>query len=166
MEDTLHALCLNTYTVADLHRRIGLLKASLEKILFSSQPTHAEAVLYAQTIAEEKDKEALAQWPHEVWERFDAQNLTTQLQMLTQSVELLPVLVVYVPVEFDSEATASLGTWCRDNISPKLLLDLHVDPAVTGGCAVVSRDTYVDLSLHSKLKEHKGAVTKLLNSYV
>jgi hypothetical protein len=168
MEDTLHALCLNTYTVADMHRRIGLLKASLEKVLFSNASADdvaQEAVAYAQSIAEEKDKDAVVQWELEVWKRFDAQNLSTQLEVLTKSVALLPVLIVYIPVEFDVVATASLGTWCRENISAKLLLDLHVDPAVTGGCAVVSRDTYVDLSLHSKLREHTGAVTELLNTY-
>ena len=170
MPDILKTLCRNTYTTADIHRRIGLLHTCLEEVLFHqdtdpSLSTKARCVAHAERIASPVEVEALSAWDESVFTFFSQQNLSAQIQVLKEQTETLPRFVMYVPVQFDEKALAHVGQWCRTQMSPLLLLDLHVDPNVTGGCAFVSNDTYIDLSLHRSLSAQKGIVAELLSSY-
>ena len=164
-------LCRNTYTTDDLHRRISLLHTSLEEVLYvetSSESSNVfeRGIAHAQTLGTSEDVAALTQWGEEVWGAFNERTLSDSMQKLKALVEHVPVFVLYLPVAFDNVSLAVLGEWCRDYVHENVLLEVHIDPAVVGGCAFVAKDTtYHDASFTSLLRTHSGLITTLLSSY-
>lgn len=168
MEQVLAMMCANTRTASALHRRIGLLQAALEEVLFSSgqKNTRGEAVRnYLKGHAAQEDAAAMCDWDDALFERFSPQSLGEEIAALRREGESLPSLTLYVPVELDEEALVSLSEWLRTQTRTHALVDLHVDPNTVGGCALVAHDRYHDLSFHTALKKKSGIVAKLLNTY-
>jgi hypothetical protein len=171
MTEHLATMCQNTYTVEDMHRRLGVFHQCLESILFhgtTSFDVHErmEAGLqFAATIASADDVGAIRAWGPAVWGTFSAEHLAQQIHSYEEVVAALPTFMLYVPVSLTPSATATLGSWCRTQLNPSLMLEIKVDAAVTGGCAFVHNSLYHDYSLHRAITSQAGMVTKLLSSY-
>lgn len=171
MSVTLEHICKNTFTVSDLHRRLGLLQECLEEVLFHTGAQTlgsimSAGVVHAKKVGSDSDVQALKEWGDDVWNEFHSHNLVKQIEQLRKEGEILPSFTLYVPVVFDEESTKEIGLWCRENIDPRILLELIVEASVVGGCAFVSKDTYHDFSLHEAMNNSTGVVRELLNSYV
>lgn len=171
MHPLLELLCLSTFTVVDLHRRIGLLQECVGDVVYHQKQMgealqDSEALeISIKTKAKESDVPGLLELVPKALEMLTAENLSEQMVKLREGADILPVLIVYVPVIFDAEAIAQLGIWCRENKSKILMLDVQVDSGTVGGCSFVAANTLVDYSLRTKMLEHKGIVKELLSSY-
>lgn len=163
---TLHE---HTFTVVSMHRRIALLKELLEEVVYEDAASESGAKRWADAVAAlaaPDDRAALQALGTEWVDTVDTQNLGTTVQQLRETVSAAPTMTVYVPVAFDAAAEESLGTWCRREIAPDLLLELTVDPAVVGGCAFVREHTYHDYSFASRLRHTPEAIPRVINAYV
>lgn len=164
-------VCANTHTVADLYRRLGLLHECLEEVLFHRRVAGSvfslrdSLALCAKEAGNQEDAQAILQWGEEVWGNFTEHNLVEEMVSLKNELLTLPILTVYVPVQFTPDAEAVLGVWCKEHIGKNLMLELLIDPNVTGGCAFVSHDTFHDYSLKRAFDSNKGIVAELLSSY-
>jgi hypothetical protein len=167
MATTLEQICVNTYTTTDLHRRLGLFQECLEEVLYhkDTESVMKSGIAYAKKVGSEEDAKALSEWGRGIWELFQAHNLAEHISVLKYDGEMLPTLTLYVPVAFDNEAVSIIGSWCRKNINTLILLEIIIDPEVTGGCSFVFNDSYHDFSLHNAMKNNKGIVNTLLTSY-
>ena len=168
MEEALLEICANTYTATDIHRRLSLLQECVEEVVYHAHAKgilKEEALAFAKTIMSPLDVQAFSEWGDSVWGLFSPHAVAEVIQALKAQSEMLPMLKLYVPVLFEPEKVASLGQWAREQIAPHILLEMHIDPAVTGGCAFVFNDTYHDYSLHRAFAAHKGVVRELLNTY-
>jgi hypothetical protein len=171
MHPLLELLCENTFTIVDLHRRIGLLQECMSDVLYHQKQAvesqNDSEVLEAciKAKADEHDAQALCALIPKSLEILSAENLSEHMKKLREGADILPVLIVYVPVIFDAEAITQLGVWCRENKSKILMLDVQVDSGTVGGCSFVSANVLHDYSLRTKMMEHKGLVKELLASY-
>lgn len=171
MTEHLATMCQNTYTLEDMHRRLGVLHQCLEAILFHGTApldpvARREAGLqFAETITTRDEVEAIRAWGSDVWGTFSTEHLADQIHSYEAVVAALPSFTLYVPVALTPAATAMLGTWCRRELNPSLMLEIKVDAAVTGGCAFVHNSQYHDYSLHRAVTSQAGAITNLLSSY-
>lgn len=171
MSDTttvLESLCTNTYTVADMRRRLGLLQESAELALFNDETTDVVVAIKA-AIAKrgrESDVAAVADWDDAVFSQFTTNNIREHIAALQQAVDALPIMTLYIPVAFPSEELAAMADWCRQECAPQLLFDVQIDPAMAGGCAFVWNDTYHDFSFKAQSKKQPGVITEHLNTYV
>lgn len=169
MSATLEKVFLHTYTIADLHRQLGLLQECLEEVLYHTSEhanTLQAGVVHARSIGSSTDAEVIEQWGESVWSMFTQHNLADQISALKKEIDMLPTLILYVPVAFDAPATKVVGVWCRENVDAHVMIELLVNPEATGGCAFVYKDTYHDYSLHTAMKSNQGIVKELLTSYV
>jgi len=157
----------NTYTGNDLHRRMGILRQCVEHALFTqgdiSFDQACEAFLSDDVL--EGDAQAVRQWGAQVLTAFTQQNISAHMNDLHAEVDLLPVLTLYIPKELPHEEIDSIGLWSRAQCDEKVLLDIHIDPEVVGGCGFVWNDTYHEFSFRSKIKEQTGVITELLSGY-
>jgi hypothetical protein len=101
----------------------------------------------------------------EVWNFFTRENITGALSELKKEIDLLPKLDVYVPIVFDEEAKAHVGTWVRSNVDVRIMLRIHVDPHTVGGCQFAYHDTIHTDTLRTRMEAQRGVVTSLLASY-
>lgn len=67
-------------------------------------------------------------------------------------ISQLPTAVVTLAVSLPKEEVSRLGQWFRQNIGPKILLDLRQDKKIVGGCQVIWQGLEGDFSLRKKLQ--------------
>lgn len=166
--DELLAIILsNTYTVQDIERRLSILRSCVEAALFTETDLSylEECALFLSDKAPAHDAEAIKEWGEPVLTAFSQSNLQARMKALESAVETLPVLTLYIPCTFPEDELKMLGDWCRAEYHPETLLDLHVDASVVGGCGLVSKDTYYDLSFSARKQEFPELITNLLAEY-
>lgn len=157
----------NTFTVVDVQRRVGLLRECLETTLFHESET---SIIDALTTClrergSQSDASAVIAWGEPFLLSFTQKNIAEQIVLLHLAIDALPILTLYIPTEFGEEELTMLGQWCRSECDASLLLDIHIDPNVAGGCSFVWQDRVHDFSFHNKLAQHKGLITSMLSEY-
>lgn len=157
----------NTYTVQDLERRLGVLRSCVEAALFTDTELSylEECALYLANQASEPDARAIKEWGEPVLSSFSQSNINACMKELHEASERLPVFTIYLPVEFPESELKSLCEWCRSEQTANMILDVHIDASVVGGCGVVAHDTYHDLSFEARKKEFPELVANILNQY-
>ena len=171
LSPVLEHLSQHTFTTTDLHRRLRLMQQCLEVVLYDepeqmrllAAPKRRERAL--EEIASAADTKVLMSLGEQIWDGFTTATVVARMKSLREEVETLPVMMLYIPVPFGDEQLKPLATWARREVAPSLMFEIEVDPAVVGGCAFVYNDTHYDWSLHWQMKNKRGLVTSLLNSY-
>jgi hypothetical protein len=161
-------LTANTFTVGDMRRRLGLLQECVELALFTDETTDAVTAIKAAILerGREDDVAAVTAWDEALFSLFTATNIAEHMSALHEAVDALPELTLYIPVSFPEKELADIAVWCREECAPLLLLDVHIDPKVVGGCAFVWNDAYHDFSFQAQVKKYPGVITQQLNTYV
>lgn len=156
-----------TYTVSGAHQRLSLLRSVLESVFFTTDTsdtvvTRYNAVVEAMSPA---DRARLGELDTTILSHLTAATLSAALKEWHTWLETLPTLTLYVPVVFEESQVVLLGRWCRAEVAQSVLLELIVEPAVVGGCAVIAHDTYHDLSLRARLAERPTALPAIIATY-
>ena len=166
---SLEHILANTYTTSDAYKRLLVLEDVLQHSLFEKGAgTAGVQELLKERSAMSGDHgatKAVAAWNADFLSRFKKESLNADMQTLKNAVEQLPKLIVYAPVVFDAAQIQMIGTWCRKNIDPKLLLDMRIDPEAGGGCMFVWRDTLHDFSLRYFLKKRRAEFAKIMSAH-
>lgn len=169
MTPLLTQFCLESYTLEDVYRRLGLFESFFESELYLettstlslrdrfSAVTHGEA--------EANDVLVCTRLPDSVWSFFTRENITGALTELKKEIDMLPLLDIYAPVTFDEASKVHVGTWVRANVDARIMLRLHVEPTTVGGCQFAYHNTLHSDTLHTRMEKNKGMVTRILSSY-
>lgn len=166
-EEIVNMIVSNTYTVQDLERRLGVLRGCVEAALFTEtdMPYLEECAVYLDTHASAVDAHAVREWGESVLNAFSQSNVRTLIKKIQTMAEELPILTIYVPCEFSDPEIKPISEWCRKEESQHMMLDVHVDAAVVGGCAFIAGDTYQEISFTTRLQESPQLITNLLSGY-
>lgn len=168
MDSIITKLHTSTYTKVRVLHRLGILQHVLEQVLYRAEAEVSVADRFATELtayAEPSDVEALTALGTEWLQTINESNLPSELARAREQIEAMPTMTIYVPEVFDEAAEAVLGTWCRDEVDAKLLLELEVDPQVIGGCAVLAHDTLHEYSLRTRLAADATVIPKLVAQY-
>ena len=155
----------NTYTTDDLVLRIGSMRKYYEQRLF--QP--GKEVTVRSAIENECDNHTLQAVEH--WnERFEKEKVQPlvvyeALESVQEDLAGIPSIKLYVPVRFTPSQVEQLGVWVRTNIQPNILISLHIDPRVTGGCSFIWKDVYHDFSLRYFIDKKKKEIHDMFGKY-
>lgn len=92
---------------------------------------------------------------------FNARNLQwgnleevkTFLTGLKQDVRTFEVLTLTLSYQPTDQAIAGFTNWARTNLTPRILLEINLDPALIAGSVAIFRGHYIDLSLKKRLDE-------------
>ncbi len=149
MDQLLNTILDTTYTLSSLKHRIRILKSYLEEKLFG----RAEKELLEST-----DKDWLNSLPSQLLEKFNKDNLLSQIAELENKLTEVSVLTLYLAFEVDDQAAYALGTKARTLFNPTLILDIKFNPALVAGCALVWKGIYKDYSLKSQIESRKSEI--------
>lgn len=155
----------NTYTTDDLTDRIALMRRFYSVRLF----TGGEHATLESTLSDACDTytlTCLSEW-HRAFEAAHISPLVVYeaLDEVEESIVGLSAVTLYVPVRFGHEQVVRFGTWFRENVMPSLLLTTRVDPRMVGGCGVVWKDVFHDLSLRYYMNRSRSAIIALCDTY-
>ena len=168
MDKKLKDIIENTYTLSDAHYRLGLLRKALEKMVFSGEEIEREELeknLY--DLAREDASGhvgAVLNWDS-IIEELDSENFYKRIEEISEQLESLESIILYVPCELPNEKIAELGQWFRSNLSSDMIIDLRVDPWVAGGCAFVWKNKYYDYSFKYFVEQRRGELKDALVEY-
>ncbi len=159
-------LSRNTFTVADMERRVALVRECIETVVYSDQSPFSTAALMTCLTKQGtmSDVVAITAWG-DALSPFYVPGAAAQFAELQSVIATLPVLTLYVPVLLPESEQALLGEHCRTMCDPTILLDIQIDPQAVGGCSFVWKDTLYDFSFRAQLAKQPGVITALLSAY-
>lgn len=164
--DQLFTTILHTaYTRADLQRRIRLLREFLEKSFYSPEATDLTKFLLSKR-ATTDDIDAFLAWGDSFLDAFNKDNTYKLLNTMSEMIKSIPVISVYIPYEPVPAEVVKLGTWFRRSVGDNILLDIHTDPTLLGGCAFAWKGVYRDYSLRYYMHKRKEEISKIITDYV
>lgn len=168
LDQILQKILSNTFTRTDVGKRLLLLQDFLETVAYGevSKPGSLSEALQAHYAGSERSAEAsaVAAWGEETLRFMAEARMHERLRELKEQLTALPELVLYTSTILSSANIASLGSWCRANIDPRILLELRTDPSAIGGCFFVWKNQYHDYSLSYFINKNREKILKNLGS--
>src|SRR3989338_2940041 len=83
---------------------------------------------------------------------------------VSDALELLPVLTLYVPTKLEHIYIATIGTWVRGTINEKILLQFIISAAYLGGCGVSWKGIMKDYSFNHFLQRESRSIQSLIQN--
>lgn len=84
------------------------------------------------------------------------------LDLLKSIKNHAPVIHIAFATEPSSQFVSKITSWMRSNISPIILVDVGLQPAITAGCTVRTTNKVFDMSLRHRFAESRGVLVKKL----
>jgi F0F1-type ATP synthase delta subunit len=164
----LEILCTGTFTTADMRRRVKILsKSFFEYVFFKDSTTIVLDSLqeYIVSKSSDSDKNILFQVLPVAVAEINVSNIERYFTKLKEEIGLLEVLPLYLPTELPETEIFKISIWCRKQISPHILLDVHIDESVVGGCAFVHDNKYYESSFRRLIVKHPDIITGIIDQY-
>ncbi len=163
--DLIIKILANTYTKTDLTRRSRLLREFLEKTFFTPDEEEMTKYLISRQATTE-DIDAFLTWGKDFFAAFTHENTYKILESLKNQAKSAPVVILYIPYDAVGAEVVKLGRWMRRHVHKDVLLDLHTDPTLLGGCAFVWHGVYRDYSLRYYMLKRREEIHSLIGQYV
>lgn len=167
-EQLLKTMLSNTYTFHTMRHRLALLKEFLETTVYAAEQSQSPEMnldTFLQQYQDDPSAQAMREWGSEFFSAFTAETMYDLIAAISDALEKLPSVTVYVPILFNEQEIASIGEWFRTNIHEHTMLDVRVDPSVVGGCGFVWNGHYYDYSFAYFLNKHRDELVAYLDSY-
>ena len=153
------------YTRNDISRRLRLLRDYLEQNYFTENRMDMTKFLVMRR-ATTDDIDAFIGWGDDFFKSFTRKTAYALIDNMTEKVKTLQVASLYIPYEPVPAEINKIGSWFRGNIGPTVILDIHADPTLLGGCAVVWKGTYRDYSLRYYMLKKRQEIVRVIEEYV
>lgn len=150
-ENQINNILGNTYTATAAYQRIAILKEFLEHVLYDKGGRQPSAELFDVFVSEHGIEsihaQAIQEWGPKLWSPITAGTFYAVLNALLASLKEVPILTLYTPVKFPPAEMVTLGKRIRTLVGKVLLIDDHLDPTLSIGCAFVLNGIYHEYGL-------------------
>jgi hypothetical protein len=163
-DDYIKIMLPNTFTKADMLRRIRYAREFLEQEYYVSKPDLPTFLLSKHATTDDMD--AMISWGDAFYKSFAKNTMYNLFNTISEKVKKMPAVNMYIPYEPVPAEIVKLGTWFRKNTYPNILIDLHVDYTLLGGCAFAWKGMYRDYSLRYFMQKRRDEIGKLISEYV
>ncbi len=154
----LEAFLTDIFTSTQARNRLRVLKHHLEEQFFNSgqsnQDINNEDVIWLRSL------------DPEFYKNFTKDNLYQIFTDLENALQNITALVVYLAFEPGGEETEEIGRYIRTNFKTVPIIDLKLDPALIGGCALVYNGVYRDYSVKGRIEASKTQIMADLKSFL
>ncbi|MBI4136468.1 hypothetical protein HY469_00240 [Candidatus Roizmanbacteria bacterium] len=83
---------------------------------------------------------------------------------VSEALELLPVLTLYIPTRLEHGQIQRIGTWARTQIAEQLLLQCIINPDYRGGCGISWKGIMKDYSFNHFLNRESRSIESLIQN--
>jgi hypothetical protein len=148
-----------------LFRRIGVVRQYLEQVYFT--PENKSFLEWCESAnMNPDDMESLCGLDEDFWSSFAKDTMYDMVETLRKQIGDLPTIGLYVPFELKNGECHAVGKWLRDNINPTLVLDIHKDESIVGGCAITAAGMWRDYSLRYYMRKKQAEIVGIMTKYV
>ena len=164
-EDIATAIISTTYTTADLHRRLRLLRQYFEKKFFTSGPKLAIAdFINTQEEVGEGEADIFVSFGDEFYSSFTKETCYKLLDNVAGTAKKMPTVRLNLSFDPPSGEVAKLGTWFRQNLPVSVLIDLKIDADAFGGCTFAWDGKFQDYSLRYYLARSSAEIVSFITT--
>lgn len=139
------------YTKQELIGKLRTLREFLERKYFSG--------------VSEVSRKDLRELDDKFINAFNKKNAYLLLKKIEADLNTIEPIHLYLPIEVKDAELEKLGTWFKKNVSKMAILELHLDQALTLGCAVAYKGVYRDFSLKYYIKSYRKEIAAILDKY-
>lgn len=164
-EELFRSIASSTYTTADVHRRVRLIREYFEKKIFASQPELTLEAYLATGDVSGADRDALTSLGDEFYASFTKDSCYKLLDGIGVEAKKTPTVRLNVAFDIPPGEVTKIGLWFRENLPVNVLLDVKIDADAFGGCTFAWDGVFHDYSLRYLLARQKNEIVKILDSY-
>jgi hypothetical protein len=146
-------------------RRIGVVRQYLEQVYFTPEKSSFLEWGEAHEVHSD-DMESLSALDETFWSSFSKETVYDVLESIRKSVGVLPTIGLYVPFELKNGESHKVGQWLRDNVNPSLVLNIHKDESIVGGCAITAAGMWRDYSIRYYMRKKRDDIVGIMTKYV
>jgi len=159
------AIMKGSFDKGTIIRRIGVARQYLEQVYFTpnKQPFGDWA---PKAGIKPEDIDVLTALDGPFWDSFTRETMYKTIDEMRESIGKLPTIGLYVPHRPNAADELKYGEWLRTNINPELVLDVHVDDGVVGGCAITADGMWRDYSVRYFMRKRRDDIIGILTNYV
>lgn len=88
------------------------------------------------------------------------------LESLRDAKDRAPNVQITFAIDPAPEITAQLVGWIRENLHPRALVTIGLQPAIIGGCVVRTPDHIYDFSLRKRFKDEQANLIQAINTTI
>lgn len=171
MNNQTYKIINNTYTKSGFYHKAALLKEFFEYTFFSLNKTQATKELLSYFLKEKESGESkkiindLLSYGDDFYTKFNTENFQYILKEITNDINLLPNIKIYLPVKFSDDEISHLGEWFRKNINENIFMDVEVDSSIVAGCAFVWNSIYYNFSFKNSVKKREEEIISMINQF-
>jgi hypothetical protein len=167
-----------TYTKPQLIRRIRVLKDFLSFSLYEHPESRQNPLqkqvddyLALQQLAHSADsshfreREWLISLGQDFYNQITPALFTELCENFEKSLKNIQDFVLYIPTELPEKEQFLIGEWFKNNIDPKLIFEIRIDPDLVGGCVLSYKGMYRDYSLRSTLAQSRQVILDNLRAF-
>jgi F0F1-type ATP synthase delta subunit len=155
----------NTFTKADLARRVRLLRQYMETCFYKPEKTEMTKFLINERATTE-DINSFITWGDDFFRHFTKENTYKIIEQVEEMLKKMHLISMYIPYEPVPAEVVKLGKWFRGNVGDEVIIDLRTDPTLLGGCAFVFKGIYRDYSLRYYMAKKRDEIAKMISDYV
>ena len=159
------AIMKGSFDKGTIIRRIGVARQYLEQVYFTpnKQPFGEWA---PKAGIKKEDISILTELDGPFWDSFTRETMYKTLDEIRDTIGALPTIGLYVPHRPKSADEVLYGEWLRSKVNPQLVMDIHVDDGVVGGCAITADGMWRDYSIRYYMRKKREDVINILTTYV
>lgn len=146
-------LLKDTYSTQQLRSRLRALKNYFDEKFFGQNQT-----------LNKEDQDWIKNLNSDFLNQFTKINTAEKLEDLQKEINNLAPLIVYIAYEIPKEHVEKIGVWLRENVNPKLIFEIKLDPNLIGGIALSKGGVYKDYSLRARIEANKVRLSQILNN--
>ncbi|MCL4398032.1 F0F1 ATP synthase subunit delta [Patescibacteria group bacterium] len=83
-----------------------------------------------------------------------------------EEIKTIEPLYLYLPAQVPEENLQSIVGKLRRDYGDRFLIEIKIDPALLGGCALSYKGIYKDYSLKAKLEKNREALKKEFDKFL
>jgi hypothetical protein len=166
ISDLSNTVIKNAYTRKDISRRLRFIRELLEQEFFKGDDKPDVTKFLLTRHATTDDIDAFLSFGNDFYKSFNQDNIYKILKSISETIKKLPSIRLYIPYEPVPAEIIKIGKWFRGNVGDQIILDLHADPTLLGGCAFAYRGVYRDYSLRYYMLKKRDEITRLITQYV
>lgn len=164
-QQLLSTIVASAFTKSDIQRRLRILRGYLEHTFYSTDGhLNLPEYLDSKQISPD-DHEAMVAYGDAFYQSFSKDTMYRLLDKLADDMKVLPIINVYIPYEPIPGEVMRLGKWFRKNVDPTMVVELHIDPTLLGGCAFAWQGIYRDYSLRHYMYKRREEISQIIERY-
>jgi hypothetical protein len=164
-QELTQTLLKGSFDRGTLLRRIGVARQYLEQVHFTPNKQPFADWAKKEDIRAE-DVSVFAGLDGPFWDSFTQENMYKSLEEIRLAIGALPAVGLYFPLTLEPTEMFKVGSWLREHVNSHVVMDVHVDESVIGGCAITASGMWRDYSVRYYMRKKRDEIVGIMDKYV